>query len=173
MAFIRQDPSILGKEEDRERQQVLLSDNQDNDLFVDSLVEVKECYEFGSSDKIVNVKEKLRENVSFYHSIDAPDFAFYVIRNGYRLPFVNFPESVILPNNRSARDHSSFVDKAFAGVVLKSSGRVIEVVDAPVIANPLSVSVQPSGKKGLILDLRHVNKCLKVSFLSVKTGGLR
>ena len=51
MAFIRQDPSILGKEEDRERQQVLLSDNQDNDLFVDSLVEVKECYEFGSSSK--------------------------------------------------------------------------------------------------------------------------
>ena len=76
MAFIRQDPSILGKEEDRERQQVLLSDNQDNDLFVDSLVEVKECYEFGSSDKIVNVKEKLRENVSFYQSIVAPDFVF-------------------------------------------------------------------------------------------------
>ena len=43
----------------------------------------------------------------------------------------------------------------------KSSGRVIEVVDAPVIVNPLSVSVQPSGKKRLILDLRHVNKCLK------------
>ena len=73
MAFIRQDPSILGKEEDRERQQVLLSDNQDNDLFVDSFVEVKECYEFGSSDNIVNVKQTLRENVS-YQSIDAPDF---------------------------------------------------------------------------------------------------
>ena len=119
MAFIRQDPTILGKEEDREHQQVLLSDNQDNDLFVDSLVEVKECYEFGSRHKIVNVKEKLRESVSFYQSIDAPDFVFYVIRNGYRLPFVNLPESVILPNDRSARDHSSFVDEAFAGVVLK------------------------------------------------------
>ena len=114
MAFIRQDPSILGKEEDRERQQV-----QDNDLFVDSLVEVKECYKFGSRDKIINVKEKLRDNVSFYKSIVAPDFVFYVIRNGYRLPFINSPESVILPNNRSARDHSSFVDEAFAGVVLK------------------------------------------------------
>ena len=76
MAFIRQDPTILGKEEDRERQQVLLSDNQNNDLIVDSLVEVKECYEFRSSDKIVNVNEKLRENVSFYQSIDAPDFVF-------------------------------------------------------------------------------------------------
>ena len=48
MALIRQDRSILGEEkEDRERQQVLLSDDRDNDLFVDRLVEVKECYEFG------------------------------------------------------------------------------------------------------------------------------
>lgn len=157
MALIRQDRSILGEEkEDRERQQVLLSDNQDNDLFVDRLVEVKECYEFGSSDKIVNVKGKLRENVSFYQSIGAPDFVLSIIRNGYRLPFVNFPESVILPNNRSARDHSSFVDEAL--LELLSSGRVIQVADAPFVVNPLSVSVQPSGKKRLILDLRHVNK---------------
>ena len=73
MALIHQDRSILGEEkEDREHQQVLLSDNQDKDLFVDSLVEVKEYYELGSSDKIVNVKGKLRENVSFYQSIGAP-----------------------------------------------------------------------------------------------------
>ena len=104
-ALIRQDRSILGEEkEDRERQQLLLSHNQDKDLFVDSLVEVKEYYEFGSSDRIVNVKSKLRDNVNFYQSIGAPDFALNVIRNGYRLPFLNFPNSVILPNNRSARD---------------------------------------------------------------------
>ena len=71
-------------------------------------------------------KEKLRENVSFYQSIDAPDFVllFFFFLSfetviDYNVPFVNFPESVILPNNRSARDHSSFVDEAFAGVVLK------------------------------------------------------
>ena len=40
------------------------SNNQDNDLFVDRLVEVKICYEFGSSDKIVNVKGKLE-----YHQL--------------------------------------------------------------------------------------------------------
>ena len=66
---------------------------------------------------------------------------------------------MILPNNRSARDHSSFVDEAL--LELLSSGRVIQVVDVPFVVNPLSVSVQPSGKKRLILDLRHVNKCLK------------
>ena len=36
MALIRQDRAVLGEEkEDRERQQVLLSLNQDKDLFVD------------------------------------------------------------------------------------------------------------------------------------------
>ena len=66
---------------------------------------------------------------SFYQSIGAPDFTLNVIRNGYRLPFVNFPDYVILPNNRSARDHSSFVGEAL--LELLSSGGVIQVVDAP------------------------------------------
>ena len=57
---------------------------------VDSSVEVKECYEFGSSDKIVNVRGKLRDNVSFYQSVGAPDFVLNVIRNGHSLPFVKF-----------------------------------------------------------------------------------
>ena len=33
----------------------------------------------------------------------------------------------------------------------------------PVVVNPLSVSVQPNGKKRLILDLRHVNFFVKKS----------
>ena len=36
--------------------------------------------------------------------------------------------------------------------------RCVEVLDfPPAIANPLSVSIQSSGKKRLMLDLRHVN----------------
>jgi len=34
------------------------------------------------------------------------------------------------------------------------------VNEQPFVVNPLSVSVQPYGKKRLILDLRHVNKSL-------------
>ena len=40
------------------------------------------------------------------------------------------------------------------------SGRVCVVAKKPLVVNPLSVSVQPCGKKRLILDLCHVNKCL-------------
>jgi len=34
------------------------------------------------------------------------------------------------------------------------------VNEQPFIVNPLSVSVQPGGKKRLVLDLRHVSKSL-------------
>ena len=41
---------------------------------------------------------------------------------------------------------------------LIQSGRVIRTEKQPHVVNPLSVSVQPSGKLRLILDLRHVNQ---------------
>ena len=43
---------------------------------------------------------------------------------------------------------------------LVNSGRVRIVNEQPFVVNPLSVSIQPCGKKRLILDLRHVNKSL-------------
>jgi hypothetical protein len=43
---------------------------------------------------------------------------------------------------------------------LLNTGRVIQVDSLPQVVNPLSVAVQASGKKRLILDLRYVNKCL-------------
>ena len=36
-------------------------------------------------------------------------------------------------------------------------GSVVQCPCPPVVVNPLSVSIQAKGKKGLILDLRHVN----------------
>ena len=43
---------------------------------------------------------------------------------------------------------------------LLNSDRVCMVNEQPFVVNPSSVSVQPCGKKRLILDLRHVNKSL-------------
>ena len=40
------------------------------------------------------------------------------------------------------------------------TGRVRMVNEQPSVVNPLSVSIQPCGKKRLILDLRDVNKSL-------------
>ena len=106
----------------------------------------------------LNVKGNLRVHIDFWKSIGAPNFILLVIENGYRLPFASFPEPVKLKNNKSARLNADFVDEAIRELVL--SGRVCEVSQEPLVVNPLSVSIQPCGKKRLILDLRHVNKCL-------------
>ena len=40
------------------------------------------------------------------------------------------------------------------------SARVMELNRLPHVVNPLSVSIQPNGKKRLILDLRYINNFL-------------
>lgn len=58
-------------------------------------------------------------------------------------------------NNTSALNNTYFVSEAISDLLRT---KCVEILDhQPDIVNPLSVSVQPSGKKRLILDLRHVN----------------
>ena len=92
----------------------------------------------------------MRVHTDFWKSIGAPNFILSVIENGYRLPFASFPEPVKLKNNKSARLNADFVGEAIRELVL--SGRVCEVSQEPLVVNPLSVSIQPCGKKRLILD---------------------
>ena len=159
MAVIQQDRTTLGEEEEDHPppHHQVLQNNQDT--FVDNLVEVKEQYEFKTDRNLVNVKGKLRENIRFYEAIGAPSFILNVIRNGYKIPFIRIPNSVKLANNNSARIHKCFVEEAV--IELLNSDRVLEVESPPFVVNPLSVSVQPNGKKRLILDLRYVNKCIR------------
>ncbi|CAC5382734.1 unnamed protein product [Mytilus coruscus] len=85
-------------------------------------------------------------------------FRFYSRCNhsGYKIPFINEPESVFLKNNKSAFDNSDFVGKAIQD--LFDANLIREESSAPFVVNPLTVSVSQSGKGRLILDLRHVNK---------------
>ena len=78
--------------------------------------------------------------------------------------------AVKLGNNKSARLHADFVDQAVLELV--NSGRVRIVNEQPFVVNPLSVSIQPCGKKRLILDLRDVNNSYLSKVLSTRTGKL-
>ena len=91
-------------------------------------------------------------------SIGAPDFILSVIENGYRQPFISFPLAGKLRNNKSARIHADFVDQAVLDLL--DSDWVRMVNEQPFAVNTLSVSVQPCGKKRLILDLCIINKSL-------------
>ena len=73
------------------------------------------------------------------------------------LLFLSLPGPAVFRNNRSSLAHAKFVEDTIRELV--ESGRVLEVVVRPLVVNPLSVSIQATGKKWLILDLRYVNKC--------------
>ena len=66
---------------------------------------------------------------------------------------------------------SDFVEQAI--LELLQSDRVIEISEPAFVVNPLSVSVQATGKKRLILDLRHVNQYIvkaKIKYKDWKVG---
>lgn len=77
------------------------------------------------------------------------------------------PPYTFKKNNNSEEVHSEFIEEAINELL--ESNRIFEAPsreDLHVISH-LSVSVQPSGKRRLILDLRAVNACLykrKVTF---------
>ena len=100
-------------------------------------------YELESGHSL-RVKGNLKNNLFFWRSID---FILSIIENGYRLPFISFPLAVKLKNNKSARIYACFVDQAV--LELLNSDRVRMVNEQPFVVNPLSVSVQPCGKKRL------------------------
>ena len=58
----------------------------------------------------------------------------------------------------SSLHYPKFVEETI--LELLDSYRLLEVQAPPYVVNPLSVSIQPNGKKRLILDLRYVNKHL-------------
>lgn len=119
--------------------------NQSNDDALAQVHQFTQDYELESGHSL-RVKGNLKNNLVFWRSIGAPDFILPIIENGYRLPFISFPLAVKL-KNKSARIYSDFVDQAV--LELLNSDRVRMVNEQPFVVNPLSVSVQPCGKKRL------------------------
>ena len=88
----------------------------------------------------------------------------------YKIPFIYTPPAASFGNNRSAIQHSEFVEQAISDLLI--AGSVVECGCSPTVVNPLSVSIQTSGKKRLILDLRYPNQFLmksKIKFEDAKT----
>ncbi|VDI03553.1 Hypothetical predicted protein [Mytilus galloprovincialis] len=73
--------------------------------------------------------------------------------------FLQTPTSMSFKNNKSANVHSKFVNEAISELL--NIGCVIETPFQPFVVNPLSVAVQSSGKKRLILDLSELNVFIK------------
>ena len=95
----------------------------------------------------VSVKGKLLNSIDHWKSVGAPDLILNIIRDGYKIPFISTPSRHHYRNNASA------VKEAEAILELLRDNCSEELFSPPDIINPLSVSVQSSGKKKLILDM--------------------
>ena len=117
-----------------------------------------EFYEYEQGQKNILVKGRLKKHLSFWRNIGANAFILDVIENGYKIPLFSNPCRSFCKNNRSALNESIFVSEAIQDLLDRAL--IKKCTNPPYIVNPLTVSIQNSGKKRLILDLRLVNKHL-------------
>ncbi|XP_078688642.1 uncharacterized protein LOC144920363 [Branchiostoma floridae x Branchiostoma belcheri] len=112
-------------------------------------------FELQEGEPGISVRGRLKKNIAYWERCGAPEFILDTIREGYKLPFKELPNSRLLHNNASAKNNFEFVSSAVSELL--QLGCIQEVSKCPFICNPLSVAIQSSGKKRLILDLRYVN----------------
>ncbi|CAC5364217.1 unnamed protein product [Mytilus coruscus] len=105
------------------------------------------------------IKYCLRKHIQFWKHIGANDFVINTIKYCYVITFLQTPTSMSFKNNKSANVHSKFVDEAISELL--NIGCYIETRFQPFVVNPLSVAVQSSGNKRLILDLSELNAFIK------------
>jgi hypothetical protein len=142
--------------------------------FVQRKENIESFDEYESGKTNIYVKGRLNNSFSFWENIGTSDFILSVNKDGYRIPLLNCPPKICLSNNKSSFEDSIFVEKAILDLL--KGGLVKTVSNRPHVVNPLTVSFNGKGKERLILDLRHVNKHVrldKFKFEDWKTLGLK
>ena len=108
----------------------------------------------------LNVKGRLKENISFWEEIGASNWVLRILRDGYALPFIPEPEPKIFQNNVSALRNKEFVTNEILDLL--NSGRVREVSQNDIEVLNLLTVADYGQKLRLILDCRHINSFLRV-----------
>ena len=107
----------------------------------------------------VVVKGRLKNHISFWREvIKAPATIISTIEGGYVLPLKSEPTAYMRGNHQSACKNSLFIQESLSE--LCTTGCAVEVSATPVICSPLSVVENSSGKKRLVINLRHLNQFL-------------
>jgi hypothetical protein len=118
------------------------------------------------------LRNRLRNQKSFWQTFCTSAFVLSVITVGYMLPWSNGPPPSphFQRNHPSAFENPAFVSEAVASLVI--TGAAMKVSQRPFIVSPLGVVPKGLDKLRLILDLRFVNSFLRVDsfkYESLKT----
>lgn len=129
---------------------------------------------FVSSEQLAQTESpvgRLKDCISQWRLATDSLYILDVVENGYKLPFKDIPERVVLKNNKSARENPSFVLNEIECLLKK--GIVSRSAEVPHVVNPLTVAYNRKGKPRLVLDCRHINPCLhlfKIKFEDIRVA---
>ena len=116
-------------------------------------------YSTAESIPVTSVQGRLKQNISFWREVlVAPETVLKTIESGYVLPLISNPTPYFRPNQQSALDNADFVEQSVSDLL--SNRCVKQIGTIPCICSPLSVVVSSSGKKRLVINLRHLNRFL-------------
>ena len=108
--------------------------------------------------KTPKVTGRLKDHINYWETF-APFYVLSIIREGYKIPFTTLPPPFEAKNNKSSRKNRDFVTSAVQDLI--SNECIREVGTKPYCCNPLTVA-DSAGKLRLVLDLRHVNRYVKL-----------
>ena len=116
--------------------------------------------EVGSSELIdLFVQGRLKEKILFWKDVlKAPSSVLCTIESGYILPLKSEPTPISQCNQQSAIANADFVQQSLSELIRNRCVR--QVLEVPYICSPLSVVESSSGKKRLVINLRHLNRFL-------------
>lgn len=133
---------------------------RETDLVKDEIIHLYssqfwDCYEYKENGNIW-IKSRLKASIQFWNYIDASKFITNTIDSGYKISFYSLPKGRFPKNNISALQKDNFVRGEIKD--LMDAGLISEQYEVPFVTNPLSVSVNSSGKRRHIFNIREVNK---------------
>ena len=113
-------------------------------------------FELQNGNNYTSVKGRLKKNLIFWiETLSANSAILEIIDNGCKIPFFKTAKGASFQNNHLSLKNKDFVEESISELL--KCGYVIEAEESPEVINPLSVSINSSGKQCLILELRYVN----------------
>ena len=98
---------------------------------------------------------RLKSSLQKWQSSGANNRILHIIKSGYKLPLMSIPSRTYMQNNASATKNGNFVDLELTKLL--DIGCISKCNVIPYIVNPLTVSINKSGKERLVLDCRYTN----------------
>jgi hypothetical protein len=113
------------------------------------------------------IKNRLKNHLSFWATLNTPDWILDIIENGVKIPFTVPPPSILKPNNRSAvcNEHKQWVRNTLREYL--DFGFIKRVSDTPYCVMPLQVKVS-TAKNSLIYDMTALNAYVNTNKFSLE-----